>query len=68
MFPARRRLMAKAATRRDLPAIASAAGIDGGRVDDALVGLAVREAGGALVPRDRRALPTYWALDVEFAG
>jgi predicted nucleic acid-binding protein len=38
----------------------------GGSVYDALVGAAAKEAGITLVTRDRRAVDTYRALDVDF--
>lgn len=41
------------------------AGIAGGAVYDALVGAVAREHGVALATRDRRALDTYRALNVE---
>ncbi|MGQ0576488.1 MAG: PIN domain-containing protein [Pseudonocardia sp.] len=58
---------------RFLPADATAAllrglagaGVAGGSVYDALVGATARHAGTPLVTRDRRALGTYRALDVE---
>jgi predicted nucleic acid-binding protein len=40
-------------------------GLAGGSVYDALVGAAAAEYGLALVTRDRRALPTYRALEVD---
>ncbi len=69
-YPPRTRLLPKPATMRDLPRIAAAAGIDGGSVYDALVGLTARDHGHTLVTRDLRALPTYEALGVavELAG
>jgi predicted nucleic acid-binding protein len=40
--------------------------LGGGAVYDALVGAAAREHGLTLLTRDRRAVPTYRALDVEY--
>lgn len=42
------------------------AGIAGGSVYDALVGAVAKEHGITLCTRDRRAIETYRALDVEF--
>lgn len=42
------------------------AGISGGSVYDALVGLTAQSAGATLLTRDRRALRTYDALDVPY--
>lgn len=44
---------------RELPDRLAAAGISGGAVYDALIGLAAAEAGVVLVTADRRALETY---------
>lgn len=49
----------------DLLARLPDAGIAGGAVYDALVGAAAVQAGIPLVTRDRRALGTYRALDVD---
>lgn len=43
----------------------ASAGVSGGAVYDALVGAAAVECGVPLVTRDRRALGTYRALDVD---
>ena len=48
-----------------LPATLAPLGIAGGAVYDALVGLAARAAGIALITRDARALGTYAALGAE---
>ena len=64
MFPPSDRLVTRPRTMRDLPRIASDAGISGGRVHDALIGITARDAGAALVTRDVRAEPTYRALGV----
>ena len=45
---------------------ASAAGIEGGSVYDALIGACVRHAGGRLLTRDRRAASTYERLGVAY--
>jgi predicted nucleic acid-binding protein len=45
---------------------AAEAGIIGGSIHDALVGATVRHAGGRLLTRDRRAVPTYERLGVEY--
>jgi predicted nucleic acid-binding protein len=63
-FPASRYLSADAA--QELLARAADLGIAGGSVYDALVGATAKEHGLALATRDRRALDTYRALDVEF--
>jgi|SRR4051794_39467812 len=62
-FPANRFLTTAAAGRllQRLPSL----GIAGGSVYDALVGATAREHGLPLASRDRRALVTYRALDVE---
>lgn len=62
-FPSSKFLSARAAASllTDLGAARTA----GGAVYDALVGAAAREHGRTLVTRDRRALQTYRALDVE---
>lgn len=62
-FPASRYLSASAAQRllTRLPAL----GIAGGSVYDALVGAAAKEHGMVLATRDRRALATYRALEVD---
>ncbi|MHB8451878.1 MAG: PIN domain-containing protein [Mycobacteriales bacterium] len=52
-------------TQRDLVRTLAAAGIVGGSVYDAIVGLTVRTAGVPLWTRDRRARPTYAALGVD---
>ncbi|UJP09471.1 VapC toxin family PIN domain ribonuclease [Microbacterium sp. KUDC0406] len=53
-----------AADALDAPATFVRAGIAGGAVYDGLVGLAARAAGITLLSCDRRAVPTYTALDV----
>lgn len=45
---------------------AAAAGITGGSIHDALVAATVRYARGRLLTRDRRAVPTYERVGVEF--
>lgn len=62
-FPHSRFLPGEAASEllRELPGI----GVSGGSVYDALVGAAAARAGVPLVTRDRRALGTYRALDVD---
>jgi predicted nucleic acid-binding protein len=62
-FPASRYLSAGAA--QELMARLASTGIAGGSVYDALVGAAAKEHGLVLATRDRRALDTYRALDVE---
>ena len=49
-----------------LPAKLLAAGITGGRVYDALVGVAAAESGVTLLTLDRRAKPTYESLGVPY--
>ncbi|MGL3148852.1 hypothetical protein ACSS7Z_00700 [Microbacterium sp. A82] len=44
----------------------AAAGIAGGAVYDGFVALAARESGIRLLSCDRRALPTYQALGIDF--
>jgi toxin FitB len=53
------------ATTRSLPATLAAAGVVGGAVYDALVGLAAKAAGHRLATRDGRAIGTYAAIGVE---
>jgi toxin FitB len=53
------------ATIRNLPAILAAAGVVGGAVYDAMVGLAAKAAGHRLVTRGARAIETCAALGVE---
>lgn len=48
-----------------VPATLAAAGIAGGAVYDALVGLAALEHGASLATADARAAPTYAAIGVE---
>ena len=62
-FPATRHLSPAAA--EELVARLASLGIAGGSVYDALVGAAAKEHGLVLATRDRRALDTYRALDVE---
>ncbi|MDN5861300.1 MAG: type II toxin-antitoxin system VapC family toxin [Pseudonocardia sp.] len=62
-FPHSRFLGAKAARR--LFERLAASGVSGGAVYDAMVGAAAVEHGVPLVTRDRRALRTYRALDVD---
>lgn len=62
-FPGSRHLSPRAA--RQLLGRLPSLGIAGGSVYDALVGAVAREHGLALATRDRRALDTYRALDVE---
>jgi len=42
------------------------AGVDGGCVYDALVGLTTAAAGMTLLTRDERAIPTYERLGIDF--
>ncbi len=62
-FPATRFLGGQAAS--DLLGRLVALGLSGGSAYDALVGAAAAEHGMTLVTRDRRALPTYRALDID---
>jgi predicted nucleic acid-binding protein len=62
-FPASTFLGARATSA--LLAELARGGIAGGAVYDALVGAVAREQGLALATRDRRALDTYRALDVD---
>ena len=62
-FPATRFLAEEAAT--DLLARVADLGIAGGAIYDALVGATAAQHQAVLVTRDRRALDTYRALDVE---
>jgi predicted nucleic acid-binding protein len=63
-FPASRFLSAQAAER--LQARLASLGIAGGAVYDALVAAAAAEHGITLATRDRRAVETYRALDIDF--
>jgi predicted nucleic acid-binding protein len=54
------------AEHRRLVAKAAQAGIVGGSIHDALVGATARHAGARLLTRDRRAVPTYERLGVEY--
>lgn len=54
------------ATARSLPMLLASAGIAGGAVYDALVGLAARDNDLGLVTRDKRAASTYSALGLPF--
>jgi predicted nucleic acid-binding protein len=58
------RFLGSGAAARLLPEFVSK-GIAGGAVYDALVGAAAREHGVPLATRDRRALETYRALDLD---
>lgn len=49
---------------RTLIEIAPTRGITGGAIYDAVIASVVKEAGGTLMTRDRRAIPAYDALDV----
>ena len=51
---------------RDTVARAAEAGIVGGSIHDALVGASVRDAGGRLLTRDRRAAPAYERVGVDY--
>lgn len=62
-FPHTRFLSQAAAA--DLLGALAAAGVSGGAVYDAMVGATAVECGVPLVTRDRRALGTYRALDVD---
>ena len=62
-FPATRFLNARASSQ--LLGELGEAGIAGGAIYDALVGAVARDVGLPLATRDRRALDTYRALDVE---
>jgi len=63
-FPANR--WPTAAVAAALPGSLKAAGIDGGRIYDALVAAAAAEAGLPLLTLDTRAQPTYQALGADF--
>lgn len=58
------RFLSQAGTEKLLHELASV-GVSGGAVYDALVGAAAVECGVPLVTRDRRALGTYRALEVD---
>lgn len=49
---------------RTLIQIAPAKGIMGGAIYDAVIAAVVKEGGGTLMTRDRRAIPVYDAMDV----
>lgn len=49
-----------------VPSWLAAAGVAGGQVYDAMVGLAAHEAGMTLATRDARAARTYEALGVRY--
>lgn len=55
-------LLPRAATARSLPRLLARAGIAGGAVYDALVGLAAADHDAVLATRDARARPTYEAV------
>jgi hypothetical protein len=65
-FPADRALAPSAALGRELVRRCADAGVQGGAVYDALVGLSVAEAGGTLLTRDHRATRTYRRPGVTF--
>lgn len=50
----------------DLVREARRAGVAGGAIYDALVAAEARKAGAKILTRDRRALPTYEAIGVEY--
>lgn len=52
-------------SQKNIVGILASAGIAGGSVYDAIVGLTARQAGMSLCTRDRRARPTYLALGVD---
>jgi hypothetical protein len=65
-FPARRTLVPTARLSREIVERCQDAGVTGGAVYDALVGLTATEAGLTLVTRDARAQETYRRLAVPF--
>jgi toxin FitB len=54
-----------AETAGSIPSLLASAGVAGGAVYDALVGLTARRAGLPLATRDRRAMSTYGVLQTE---
>ncbi len=63
-FPPEKVVVAPAGMQRRLVGLVVAAGVDGGAVYDALVGMTAAHHGEELMTRDRRALATYDALGV----
>jgi predicted nucleic acid-binding protein len=59
-------LVLSAAGHADLLALAASESIVGGAVYDALVAAGARQAGATLLTLDRRALPTYQQVGVEY--
>lgn len=59
-------IVLSARRRRTLLDVLVARGIAGGAAYDALIGLTAREAGSVLLTRDRRAVPTFAALGIDF--
>lgn len=59
-------IVLSARRRRTLLDALVAQGIAGGAAYDALIGLTAREAGSVLLTRDRRAVPTFAALGIDF--
>jgi predicted nucleic acid-binding protein len=59
-------LVLPGAEHRRLVGRAAEAGIVGGSIHDALVGATARHVGARLLTRDRRAVPTYERLGVEY--
>jgi len=64
-FPAACTLVPSGGLARDIVRRCCEAGIGGGAVHDALVGLTAAEAGAVLVSRDVRAARTYRRLGLE---
>lgn len=65
-FPPGEVLVPSAKLSRRLVETCLAAGVDGGAVYDALVGLTAAESGRTLITRDERAAVTYERLGVSF--
>jgi hypothetical protein len=65
-FPARRTLVPTARLSREIVERCQDAGVTGGAVYDALIGLTATEAGLTLLTRDARAKETYRRLAVPF--
>jgi len=59
-------LLIDATVAANLPTLLATAGISGGAVYDALVGLAIVGTGATLLTRDQRAASTYAALGIAF--
>jgi predicted nucleic acid-binding protein len=65
-FPANKILAPSPKLGRSIVERCFQAGIEGGAVYDALIGLTVAEAKGTLLTRDERAARTYRSLDIDF--